>query len=121
MLGNSKYRREYDKVYDGGYFIERIADQTFLTYLKSKSVAFVYARDWVLVQHYNQKADGTIYILAYSSDRDHLVPPSKDKVRAFIGVSFHFGSSDCRINRLLGGDFKHWQVIPNIRLYALTW
>lgn len=36
---NKKYRNKYDPQFDQAYFIERIADQVFTCYAKTKSVA----------------------------------------------------------------------------------
>lgn len=53
VIGNESYRRQYDSTYDGGETLELIADQTFFVYQKSKKVAIVSAREFIIIMHYN--------------------------------------------------------------------
>lgn len=64
--------------------MERIADQTFLVYHKTKSVMIVGPRDFVLILHFNKTPDGVIYALVQESGRHDLWPESKGIVRGVL-------------------------------------
>jgi hypothetical protein len=57
VIGDDRYRRDYDVVFDGGHNIEKIADQTWFHYEKSKKIAVVAARDFVIIVHMNMVRD----------------------------------------------------------------
>lgn len=64
--------------------MERLADQTFLIYHKTKKVVIVEPRDFVLVLHFNMTQDGVIYALVMESGKGDLVPPSKGITRGIL-------------------------------------
>ena len=84
MIGDDNYRHLYDPVYESGHFLERIADQTFLIYHKTKKVAIVGPRDFVLMLHFNMTAEGVIYAIVTESGLNHLVPETKSIVRGVL-------------------------------------
>eukprot|EP00347_Sterkiella_histriomuscorum_P015068 403358431 len=84
VIGDSKYRNDYDPVYDYSTFLEKVADQTFIVYQKTKKVAVVSSRDFVFCLHINKMPDGTIYALVFSIDRDDMKPPEKGTVRGWL-------------------------------------
>jgi hypothetical protein len=84
VIGDDNYRHLYDPTYESGYFLERIADQTFLIYHKTKKVAVVGPRDFVLMLHFNLSPEGTIYAIVTESGLGHLVPESKNIVRGLL-------------------------------------
>jgi hypothetical protein len=84
VIGDDKYRPIYDPIYETGYFLERIADQTFLIYHKTKKVIVVGPRDFVLIMHFNMTPEGTIYAIVTESGLGHLVPESKNIVRGYL-------------------------------------
>ena len=53
VISNDDYRKTYDATYDEGRLLEKIAVQTFFVYQKSRKIAIVSARDFVLILHYN--------------------------------------------------------------------
>lgn len=54
VIGDSAYRKDYDAVYDEGRILQKIADQTFIMYQKTKKIAVVSARDFVFMLHMNR-------------------------------------------------------------------
>ncbi|CDW89743.1 start domain containing protein [Stylonychia lemnae] len=84
VIGDTKYRNDYDPVYDHSNFLEKVAHQTFIVYQKTKKVAVVSSRDFIFVLHLNKMPDGTIYALVFSIDRDDLHPPEKNSVRGWL-------------------------------------
>lgn len=76
----------YDPTYDDGYFIERIADQTFLMYHKTKKVMVVGPRDFVMILHFNKTPEGVIYVNVLDAGRNDLVPESKGVIRGNIPI-----------------------------------
>jgi len=89
LIGNDSYRVQYDGTYDEGKVIDRIADQTYFVYQKSKKISIVSARDFVLIMHCNVKPDGTIYVLAFDSGRNDLYPETKGVIRGSVPVIIH--------------------------------
>jgi hypothetical protein len=86
VIGDDRYTKMYDPIYDTGSFIERIADQTFLIYHKTKQVFVVGARDFVLILHFNLTPEGVIYALVMESGRGDLWPESKNIVRGLMPI-----------------------------------
>jgi peptidyl-tRNA hydrolase len=84
VIGDAKYKKLFDPVYDYDQFIERIADQTFLVYYKTKAVFVVGPRDFVLVLHANQTPDGVIYAIVQDAGRNDLRPETKGIVRGYL-------------------------------------
>ena len=64
----------------------KVADQTFLVYQKTKKVAVVSPRDFILLAHYNMTANGTIYVLVVNAQRDDLQPETKGIVRGSVPI-----------------------------------
>lgn len=54
IIGNLKFRKDYDDTYDDGYALQAIAHQTFIQYQKTKKVAVVSARDFVYILSINK-------------------------------------------------------------------
>lgn len=67
VICDDRYRRSFDSNYDNGHYIQRIADQTYLMYQRTKKVAIVAARDFVFVLHINK-----VWILIYRKFRDQM-------------------------------------------------
>ncbi len=84
MISDDNYRNLYDPVYDSTTILERIADQTFLLYYRTKKVVVVGPRDFVLMIHFNYHTDGALYALVMESGLNHLVPESKGIVRGLL-------------------------------------
>ena len=53
VIGNDSYRKTYDETYGEGFLIEKIADQTYFVYQRSRKIAIVSARDFILILHFN--------------------------------------------------------------------
>ena len=87
VIGNDSYRKTYDETYGEGYLIEKIADQTYFVYQRSKKIAIVSARDFILILHFNMTPEGVIYVIAFNSDRNDLVSETKGVIRASVPVS----------------------------------
>jgi hypothetical protein len=84
VIGDDKYRKQYDPIYDSSTFLERIADQTFLVYHKTKKVMVVGPRDFVLLLHFNMSSSGVIYAIVTESGLNDLVPEQKGIVRGSL-------------------------------------
>lgn len=87
VIGNDSYRKTYDETYAEGFLIEKIADQTYFVYQRSKKIAIVSARDFILILHFNMTPEGVIYVIAFNSDRNDLVSETKGVIRASVPVS----------------------------------
>lgn len=87
VIGNDSYRKTYDETYGEGFLIEKIADQTYFVYQRSKKIAIVSARDFILILHFNMTQEGVIYVIAFNSDRNDLVSETKGVIRASVPVS----------------------------------
>lgn len=87
VIGNDSYRKTYDETYGEGFLIEKIADQTYFVYQRSKKIAIVSARDFILILHFNMTPEGVIYVIAFNSDRNDLVSETKGVIRASVPVS----------------------------------
>ena len=87
VIGNDSYRKTYDETYGEGFLIEKIADQTYFVYQRSKKIAIVSARDFILILHINMTQEGVIYVIAFNSDRNDLVSETKGVIRASVPVS----------------------------------
>ena len=73
-------------MFDSMYFIERIADQTYIVYFKTKGVVVVGARDLVLIIHFNRTPEGIVYALVMDAARNDLVPETKGIVRGYLPI-----------------------------------
>ena len=87
VIGNDSYRKTYDETYGEGFLIEKIADQTYFVYQRSRKIAIVSARDFILILHFNMTPEGVIYVIAFNSDRNDLVSETKGVIRASVPVS----------------------------------
>ena len=87
VIGNDSYRKTYDETYGEVFLIEKIADQTYFVYQRSKKIAIVSARDFILILHFNMTPEGVIYVIAFNSDRNDLVSETKGVIRASVPVS----------------------------------
>ena len=87
VIGNDSYRKTYDETYAEGFLIEKIADQTYFVYQRSRKIAIVSARDFILILHFNMTPEGVIYVIAFNSDRNDLVSETKGVIRASVPVS----------------------------------
>lgn len=83
-IGDNKYRHLYDSMFDCSHFIERIADQTYIAYHKTKKIQIVQPRDFVLVLHANKTPEGTIYAIVRHANRDDMVPTEKGVTRGAL-------------------------------------
>lgn len=61
VIGDSNYRSDYDNVYDGSEFLEKVADQTFIVYQKTKKIAIVSPRDFIFILHLSKVIFKLIY------------------------------------------------------------
>lgn len=86
LAGNNAYRHLYDANNDSGKMFAKVADQTFIVYQKTKKVAVVSARDFILIAHYNMMPDGSIYVIVLDANRDDLEPETKGVVRASVPI-----------------------------------
>lgn len=84
VVGEDKYRKMYDPIYDSSSFLERIADQAFLVHHKTKGVLIVGPRDFVLIINFNKMPDGVIYATVQESGLNHLRPEAKGTVRGCL-------------------------------------
>ena len=87
VIGNDSYRKTYDETYGEGFLIEKIADQTYFVYQRSKKIAIFSARDFILILHFNMTQECVIYVIAFNSDRNDLVSETKGVIRASVPVS----------------------------------
>lgn len=62
--------------------IDRIADQIFIVWQRSKKISIVAARDFVNTIIVNQKPNGAIYVCATDTNIPGLVPETKGVIRA---------------------------------------
>ena len=75
ILGDERYKKDYDENFDEGFLIEKFADQSYFTWFKLKKVAIVSPRDFILILHFNMMPDGTIYLLVFDAGNPELVVP----------------------------------------------
>lgn len=86
LCGNDSYRTLYDANYDCGKMFGKIADQTFYVYQRTKKIAVVSPREFVLVVHFNLTREGAIYIIVTNANRDDLQPETKGIVRGSVPI-----------------------------------
>ncbi|CDW82258.1 star-related lipid transfer protein 4 [Stylonychia lemnae] len=84
VIGDDDYRKYFDPVFDFSTVLERVADQTYMVYQKTKRVAIVSARDFMFILHLNKMPNGTIYAIVFSIDADHIRPQQKGIVRGWL-------------------------------------
>lgn len=87
VIGNEKYRKTFDLNFHSQRFMERIAEQTYLIYYKTKRVSIVEPRDFVLICHLNKTPEGVIYIVSVDAGRSDLVPETKGVVRGALPLA----------------------------------
>ena len=63
LMTNDAYRTQYDATYDEGRVIDRIGDQTWLIYQKSKKISIVAAREFFMCMHYNMVSSFLLMIV----------------------------------------------------------
>ena len=97
LLCDERYKKTYDDNFDEGHVIEKFADQSYFTWFKVKKVSVVSPRDFVLILHFNQMPDGTIYIMGFDAGNPDLVPEIKGLIRASVPVSKIFYNKAFRL------------------------
>jgi hypothetical protein len=64
----------------------KVADQTFIVYQRTKKIAVVSSREFILLAHFNMTPDGSIYVLVQDANRDDLCPETKSIVRGSVPI-----------------------------------
>lgn len=87
VMGNEKYRKQFDPNFHSQRCMERLAEQTYLIHYKTKRVTVVEPRDFVLIFHVNKTPEGVIYVVSVDSGRSELVPETKGIVRGALPLA----------------------------------
>ena len=80
------YRERYDKSFESQRYLQKVNDSIWLNYSKVKKYSIVSARDVIIIVNFLMTEDGVIYIIAYSDEREDLVPVQPDIVRAGLPI-----------------------------------
>jgi len=86
VIGDSKYRKTYDKNYDSGHFLMKVGAQTYIFYQKTAKIMIVSARDFIVLLTMNQLEDGSLLLVVASVDKNEMMPETKGVVRGFLEI-----------------------------------
>jgi hypothetical protein len=83
---NHKYRQIYDPTFESQKYLQKINDFIWISYTKIKKIAVISGRDVILILNFTVDENGIVYIVGFSEDRDDLVPPNPNYVRAALPI-----------------------------------